>query len=79
MNALASRGITLALPSAAVTEDQAHCETANQDAGYSVESGDLQPPGTTAERADRPVERYTSRIDPPDPIAGGATTREQKQ
>ena len=37
------------------------------------------PPGTTAESADRPVERYTARIDPPDLIAGGTTTREENQ
>jgi hypothetical protein len=32
-----------------------------------------------AERADRPVERYKTRIDPPDLVAGGATAREETQ
>jgi hypothetical protein len=44
-----------------------------------AESGDLQPLSATAERADRPVERYRTRIDPPDLIAGGATAREEYQ
>ena len=44
-----------------------------------TESGDLRPPGATAESADRPVERYTARIDPPALIAGGATAREEIQ
>ena len=38
-----------------------------------------RPARWTAERADRPVERYIARIDPPDTIAGGATTREEIQ
>jgi hypothetical protein len=29
------------------------------------------------ERADRPLERYRTRIDPPDLIAGGATARKE--
>ena len=44
-----------------------------------VESAGLQPPVRTAERAVRPVERYTARIDPPALIAGGATAREEIQ
>lgn len=44
-----------------------------------AESGDLQPPGRTAERADRPVAQYRARVEPPDLIAGGATAREEDQ
>lgn len=33
----------------------------------------------TAERADRLIERYMARIDPPDLMAGGATAREENQ
>jgi len=52
--------------SAAAIEDQAR---PTRTRAIRAESGDWQPPARRR-RANRPVERYTVRIDPPDLIAG---------
>jgi hypothetical protein len=79
MHALISRGITLALPAPRQQRIVHIAKRPTKTQVICAVSGDLQPPGTTADRANRTVERYTARMGPRDLIAGGANTREENQ